>query len=747
MKESGSGMGVYASAVKRAVLGALSFAFAFALIYLLVAFAVSFFRQDGRFADFPAADVPLLLVLSALCRFGYKVELDKSLCLSKCSKFVDRDGTFPYVRHGVRKREAAVNDPDYPKIIAAMLYFSEGDKSGDRRDLALSTLFLTALVSPQSVFASITDNITPRSRSLFVESEIDIRIPYNLRMSSFVVPILMHERDGLPDDLHVEALSDTIVSTLNLQETIDYLMKVAEVCFPYLADDAELRAGFLRFISDANDYSSESVDDDGNADTSGFARRASKASRYEVGNQRASDMEGLYQKYCAKLKETGMGQEKALRIERLFLGVLDTLLFAYPICARVCSKAGTMEKDATVFDGLCFDSSVERKAQIVVRRSYPLIKVEPAFTGCAALDRMLNCLCHRPMTLYYDLGDADRTQSYHFRTKGPEGTYFRFAGMKRLPDRKENVLEADMAFLQRRHGQRHARFAVKDGFGFSGWSFMFRYDERSFTIFHMLLVVSLIPVLLFWLIFPEVVAPSSDQNGMFSVVVTIAGALTVVASLAGAWVIDRRGAGQVYPVRPWLILFAIGAATITVFGCIVLTRGDGGGAQAYSIVPPYALLCTLSLASFAIIRLNYHVHTVLSGRSADAIQRSLIARGEEPDISCDSSKPFETWSPGWHASSYHRIPAPVKVKVDSDMDIEKHRRERRDLFKANANYVRDTVLYGRILCKSDSLNGGYTARRRSGIYRHADARKRIDPERALEVLGQALTVRRAKSNM
>lgn len=681
-----SGRCIYRGAIKRFLLGLISFALAFIAFCLLVAFAVSAILQDGFYSNWLFSIA--LFVCSALCVAKYGVELRRALCLAEGSEFSERDGMFPYVRHIAKERKTPDNNTDYSKIVSSMLYFEDDDKSSYRRELALSSFFLTALISPQAVLTSITDNITPRSRSLFVKSEIDVRIPYNLRASSFVVPVLMQERAGLPDDLCVEASSDAIVCTLNLQETIDYLIGVFKVSFPYLKDNFELCDKLRKYVSGTNDYDGE-----------------------KPGLNRAKEASGLYKAYCDLLQaesEKSKIEEKHIEpIKQLFLGVLDTLLYAYPICARVRSKIGAMERDTTTKDGLCFDSSVKRNARLVVYRSYPLTKVEPRFTEREYIDKVFNWCCRRPMTLYYDLGNADRAQSYHFRAEGPEGTYFRFAGMKRFLDRKDNSLEADMAFLQRRHGQRHARFAVKDGFGFSDWTFMFGYDERPFTIFHLLSLVSLIPVLLFGLFLPEVVSSNDPKD--LSGIATIAGALTVVASLAGAWIIDRRGVGQVYPVRPWLFLFLIGVAVIAIFVCIILFGSPYGGERAYTIILPFALLCTLSTASAVIIVLNYYVYSSLSKRSANAIQGSLMQQGDV-DVSDNLYKLFTTWSPGWHASSYHRVSVP-DLEPDTSTDprfkkvVANGVKVRRRQYCANPNYVRDSIMYGMILLKNTKPDG------------------------------------------
>lgn len=673
----------YRNAIRRAVFGCCSVVFLTIGAYCVCEGSLASVKNEanclGRSLDECTwIVVGLCLMLVALFLFvGYGYCLMTSLNLSVRDNFNSKDGSFPNVAFCPRLKWRSDSVANYAGLIAA-LYFDPAAAGSKAEELALSTVFITALVTPQSLITSMTDIIAPRTRSLRVQSNLCIKVPYNFRKSSFVVPVLMQERNGLPDGLVVEASDETRLSCMNLEETVDYTVWAIITCFPFLKVDAGFENRLRRYLVNANEYTSDGAVVD-----------------------RKDELDGIMDE-CRYLMHDGM-DDRCLppscmaAIEMLLASVLETLTSAYPLCIRISPRFDSRRSHETCDYKMCYDSSVGRSVSVMVSRRFPLVKIEPEFVhDHPKINKLLIMLCRRPMTIYYDLGNADRAQSYHFQAEGPEGTYYRFAGMKRFDACEKGSPSASMAYVQQRHGQRHARFAVKDGRGFSNWSFMFGYDERSFTIFHLACVVSAIPLLLLgFLGFCCSIGYGLSETGYIdgSSIVAVACALTVVASIAGSLILDRIGIGQEYPLRPLLLFFVTIVASLggTVSAALLVSSntiafGDLRFVDVYCA--SIALLCVAMFVSICLIVLNHRVRFKLKRRPAHALQRTLISDGQVRLCGTNLQR-YDSWSPGWHASSYCRL-ASVKASrkespIFKDLDMG-------DLSCVNSSCVRDIVI-------------------------------------------------------
>ena len=173
----------------------------------------------------------------------------------------------------------------------------------------------------------------------------------------------------------------------------------------------------------------------------------------------------------------------------------------YPICIR-CIPDHDFKNEAliTKYTPLKYQAQATRVMGIYYRRRLSLIERDKKRSLPAKIFNFARSFFAKPMkTIYFGLENADRTESYHLQTSGPEDTYFTYAVFQRIPGSFSSPT-AEVAGAQCRCGQRHSRFVIKNGDDFSGWTLEYRFMPRKIGLINFAAIAFAIEALASWLL-------------------------------------------------------------------------------------------------------------------------------------------------------------------------------------------------------------------------------------------------------
>lgn len=483
-------------------------------------------------------------------------------------------------------------------------------------ETALSSFFLTASVTPQEVFTRISEKITADTRALRTEREISIKVPANLKNQPFVIPLFFHRRGAYPDSLNVKDCSDGTVTTLNLQQSFDYVGEVLKSVFP--SSDAGLAKDIKTYIENADVITEDSIDE-----------------RREELNKIEGRIDSL----------TEAPRDLKLAIKQF----LELLFESYPICARC--EAGRSNSQDTKSDapGNNLQNFVNRSMAITASISYRIPLVHTRGNRKGPIGTYLS----RPNTIFYNLGTADQTQSYHLQAVGPKDSYCSMLSLKSKLKEDEAGTEgqetaeqkdpgfpqAEKAYTQKRCGQRHLSLSIKNGHGFSSWYIVYRHTPRFPDAHQFSLIAASITTCLLWAHIVSIDSASSLGNTLSDG--AIIAILTGVASFAVTWIVrENKSGGRGGEVGPAATAVLIVLATIVTCISLIFYETTYWLLQcAYMALFATTLLLSMRALTWYSIVLTFRKET----------ESSLKLACKEPD-----GEGHKTWGPGWLAVDGNR---------------------------------------------------------------------------------------------
>lgn len=527
-----------------------------------------------------------------------------------------------------------------------------------------ASIFATAILTPQSLFRYIDDRVEPYTRSLKVTSSMEILLPYSLRNSPVVLPIIMYQRGDVPNTINIKNASGALVSSLNYQESVEYTLDVIKCYCPEIQTIACLELKIFDYLSCLKPI--DSIED--------------IEHRIDEANEIITCLENQVRIGC---KARGRDEEKkSLQSLEVVKQILIKLARSYPICVR-CKPSenpdnGQMQNDRP----LSYASQKSRSFSLMVSHRLTLVKVS-CFSETDKR-RFLDKIIRRPMTIYYDLENADRTQSYHLQMKGHDHGYYSYGRFQSIANRGKSAL-ADVFGLQRCVGQRHARLAAQNGFGFNNLSFMFCYEQRSLTFHHIALIVMLTELVALVMMFSigsdyrplSASIEKNNSNDISSVTITL---IVALAGIVSAWITDKANAEREAQIVPKFgSVFAIFVALVV--GLCFFSEGETREYAMRFLFFSVALLAAGSLWIFMVLFYKNRVYSYFKQ------EKKLINVAEESNsevIEARPEAPRTQWSPGWRAKSNFFYPL-TNEELDNDEMIFK-------MLHGNPNYVRDALV-------------------------------------------------------
>lgn len=484
----------------------------------------------------------------------------------------------------------------------------DGSKVLDTTELALATVFLTACLTPKEIFPVIDERIKTDTHSLRVDTKLSIKVPYNFQGHSIVIPVLFCRRDDYPDALSIEGLSECDITSMNLQESIDYISEIVTCCLPELKSDEnkQLKKGVLHFINSVQEIS--------NPNSSG-----TKESRDKQLQAICTAFDGVTNK-----EDCYPNARERAEVVKCFLRLL---LGSYPICIRIGVKESVNERLIQKWDSHCLRYLACRARTEVIRVTYrmPLARVKPYWSERGVM-RFVAWFVRRPNTIYYGLNNADRTQSYHLQAAGFENSFCSTASLKyfkpeEVPGRcgerfcsttnlkyfKPNITqtnknlprpEAEIALSQTRCGQRHFWLCAKNGEGFSNWALMYRHMPRSFNSYHAALIASSLTAAMLWVLFGvffddgNCLAPEGNNSQI------IIGLITILATIAMAYISREVKSTRGADSGPFVVASIVIAAAILslLYAAKDYLPSDVSNFVQVALVVCFALLVACSIA-------------------------------------------------------------------------------------------------------------------------------------------------------
>lgn len=562
----------------------------------------------------------------------------------------------------IRARKGAVSDnyrfPEMPSVGALREMLFDGEVASED---ALASWFLTSCLTPKETYACIDERVETNARSLKVTSFISFKIPYNFRRSSFVIPAFFHRRGDYPDSLEVVGSSSDRIRLLNLEESFSYIKAVIARTLPDAKANRRLWRKIVEFIGGAESMTEGSV---------------------KARCERFADIETeIYRLSCSF--------EKSFERKQLVIAFLSQLIEAYPIC--LCCKAADDKSVDVQNDGgsrLKYQASHLRAGEVTIVYRLPLVSVPGRWQedeNC--LKKKLSGFIRRPNTIYYGLGNADRTQSYHFQAIGPADSFCTMLALRRVEARVrkagaaageaakgQSVImgfpEAEMAYAQTRCGQRHLSLCAKNGSGFSNWFLMYRHAPRQDGLYRLAFIATVVIAAMIWVYMGCIFGSSSPSKTDANASAIIATLIAAAASIAVTWASrENRGArgGEVAPALASLLLSASAVFVMVSFATKEEPFVNSLVVVAFAVLASTCVIFCAREIAWLVVRCAF--------KNEEEPSADLVTRGE-PDKATGL-----VWSPGWLAVDGNRY-----------IDVRKGEgaiRAQNDKYDQNSRFVRD----------------------------------------------------------
>lgn len=559
----------------------------------------------------------------------------------------------------------------------------DGSKVLDTTELALATVFLTACLTPKEIFPVIDERIKTDTHSLRVDTKLSIKVPYNFQGHSIVIPALFCRRDDYPDALSIEGLSECDITSMNLQESIDYISEIVTCCLPELNRDAnkQVKEGVFHFIGTAQETS--------NTNTSGVTRnRDEQLQTICSGIGVVTQQEGCYPEIYERAK--------------IVICFLRLLLDGYPICVRIGVKEGVNERLIQKWDSHCLRYLACRARTEIIRVTYrmPLTHVDPYWSK-KGVRHCIAWFVRRPNTIYYGLNNADRTQSYHLQVAGFENSFCSTVSLKYFRPCKTQTNddpsrpEAEIALSQTRCGQRHFWLCAKNGEGFSNWALMYRHMPRSFNSYHAALIASSLTAAMLWVLFGTIFNDGNCSTSEGNNSQIIIGLITILATIAMAYISREVKSVRGADSGPFVVASIVIAAAIL---SLLYAAKDNLPYVDWELVQTVLVVCFALLVSCSVALL---VRTLVWWRILSRFRN-------ETEASVNLTEPFANnqkgdikscarLASGWAASNCaHPAPNKSNCPVCEHLVIK---------YKKNRCYVRDAFVPMAVKQRKERENG------------------------------------------
>ncbi len=575
-------------------------------------------------------------------------------------------------RFGDRFAEIDYNDSDIRKI---------KDLSDATSEKSYASIFATAVLTPQCLFGYIDEHVEPFTRSVNVTTNAEIKIPYAMKNKAFCLPLFMYQRGDVPSALKIKAASGAIISRLNFQESVEYILSVLKCYCPLIKSDKTLECDIRTYLNfeeaiNSSDNISQRIEEalrlvlkcycpliksDKTLECNIGTYLSSGKNKIRDINQRIEKARDLINQSMQLLSDRTEVEQNVEIVKQLLI----KLARSYPICIRCIGVDAPKKNKIQKNYPLSYISQRSRSFSLSFSYRLPLVRVL-AEEKSNLQHKFLNWIVRRPMTIFYDLENADRTQSYHLQMKGPKHTYYSYGRLQKISE-SGPMAEADMFGVSKRRGQRHARLAIQNGSGFSNLSFFFAYTPRGFSFNHIALFVLATEFIVSLM---HLSTTANRENFAVTVTVTIMASLAAVVS---AWTTDQVNAGREIELAPKLSSWLAIVVTIV----LALSICASGVVRDGLIAALFVLTCFLA-AGFIWLFLEIFSRRM---QYLTAKKENVIA-----DVMSDSNTntSYIRWSPGWRAkSSYYCEKVLTEIENENDIDSK---------FSKNSNYVRDELL-------------------------------------------------------
>lgn len=472
------------------------------------------------------------LLLLALSEFrSVSWELVFSIALTSANAFVF---VWVYVRCSTYESPdyfAAIRAIDYNSSFGLML--KKIEHMGERDPDAAEALFcLLALVCPSEVVSQIREEVEPRDGSCRVETMFEFTAPACLAERFLLVPTILQKKTELTDALSIEGEDGCVKAFAHDEEVIGSVTR-------WLSTLIQLRAG-------------SSI---GYVDVEEAARCAARAA-FEDDPDCYVEKAKSNRDEARKLFERALGADDELLADvmRVVEYMWETYEHVKPICVREPLRS-SFGDTSVVF-------------RVKATRVTPLVPLR--LTAGPMSRRCLNVVkrvfAKKRLRYYFNMANADRTESYHLRYLGPEGAYFTESRL-RLCDAPARMpfpyaIARQMTFTNR-YDSKSSHVYVRGGRGFANVALQFTFERKSHApVISVLGISCTVLLLLLYFAWEKVLIRGGGSGGGGDFFTFFFGVLTFV-SLTSVW--DNLGSNH---AEEWVWMAAFTTLVTSVLALV-----------------------------------------------------------------------------------------------------------------------------------------------------------------------------------
>ncbi len=406
--------------------------------------------------------------------------------------------------------------------------------TGDNSKTHDVDFFLSMLMRPAVYTKRLHEDISPSRGFYRIKSKMDICIPIDsASRNSIIIPVVLRSKKELTSELEFIDTDGNPLYRLNDAETEDVLAESLSClfctegnCSGANQNKAKEFAAFI--MNDLPNTSSPIVDSDLDCETQAIL------------------------------------EELLLMFERV-----------KPVCVRAIIRKHYQGNEHSAFPELA-DPNLE--CSLTVIRNTPLV---PLVRETDNKKRLIVMWIKRQFTkhrlvYYYNLGNADRAQSYHLTFSGPEGSYFTGSNLRSTdPDRAKHFIASKMT-MTNRYDQKNSRVYIKNGRGFCNAALRIEYEDRDHRALQSLCIASALSfALLTYAGVSYMYSDGSEGNvglinlfNNFQYIAAFFAAITF-AGLMSVWETLRTSHSEEWM---WVSAFMIIASSLLALGLVVILQ-------------------------------------------------------------------------------------------------------------------------------------------------------------------------------